>query len=122
MANPLGKAKEGRNKPDYTNKHKTSISTLIDRVVNEADIVLEILDSRFIEKTRNIEIERKVKSSGKILIYIFNKSDLVDIDQVKKEEDHADLKPSLFFSSTRRRGSGTLTRMVKINAKKITQE
>ena len=72
MANPLGKAKEGRNKPDYTNKHKTSISTLIDRVVNEADIVLEILDSRFIEKTRNIEIERKVKSSGKILIYIFN--------------------------------------------------
>src|SRR3989344_1110680 len=79
MTNPFGKAKEGRNKPDYTNKHKTSVPTLIDQVINEADIILEILDARFIEKTRNIEMENKVKDAGKVLIYIFNKSDLVNI-------------------------------------------
>src|SRR3989338_6954643 len=122
MTNPFGKAKEGRNKPDYTNKHRSSVPSLIDQVVGEADIILEILDSRFLEKTRNLEVEKKVKDLGKILIYIFNKSDLVDINQVKMEEDFAALKPSLFFSSTNRKGSATLMRMIKMQVKKIKKD
>ena len=122
MTNPLGKAKEGRNKPDYTNKHKTSVPSLIDQVISEADIILEVLDARFIEKTRNVELENKIKSLGKVLIYIFNKSDLVDINKIKLEEDYGDLKPSLFFSSTNRKGSATLVRMIKIQVKKIKKD
>ena len=122
MANPLGKAKEGRNKPDHTNKHKTSVPALIDQVINEADVILEILDARFIEKTRNIEIEQKVKNAGKILIYIFNKSDLVDIDKAKIEEDYGELKPNLFFSSKNRKGSATLRRLIKMQVKKIKKD
>ena len=122
MTNPFGKAKEGRNKPDYTNKHKTSVPSLIDQVISEADIILEVLDARFIEKTRNVELENKIKSLGKVLIYIFNKSDLVDINKIKLEEDYGDLKPSLFFSSTNRKGSATLVRMIKIQVKKIKKD
>ena len=122
MANPFGKAKEGRNKPDYTNKHKTPIPSLIDSVINEADIVLEILDSRFIEKTRNEEIEKRAKSLGKVLIYIFNKSDLVDIGSLKTNEDFTELKPNMFFSSIDRKGSATLRRLIKMQVKKIRKD
>jgi len=119
MANPLGKMKAGRNKPDYTNKHKSSVPTLVDNVINEADIILEILDARFIEKTRNIEIENKVKALGKTLIYVLNKSDLIDIEKLKMEYDFEDLKPNLFFSSKNRKGSTTLRNMIKIEVKKL---
>ena len=122
MANPLGKAKEGRNKPDYTNKHKSSVPSLIDQVINEADVVLEILDARFIETTRNAEIENKVKSLGKILVYIFNKSDLVDIGKLKTQENFEELKPNLFFSSINRKGSATLRRLIKMQVKKIKKD
>ena len=122
MANPFGKAKIGRNKPDYINKHKESVPSLIDQVINEADIVLEILDSRFIETTRNIEIERKIKDLGKILIYIFNKSDLVDIGKLKTDQDLGELKPNMFFSSINRKGSATLRRLIKMQVKKIKKD
>ena len=122
MANRLGKAKEGRNKPDFINTHKSSIPTLVDQVINEADIIFEVLDSRFLEKTRNAEIEKRVKKLGKILVYIFNKSDLVDIDNMKKEMELNDLKPGLFFSSINRKGAATLRRLIKMQVKKIKKD
>ena len=122
MANPFGKAKIGRNKPDYINKHKTSVPTQIDQVIKEADVILEILDSRFIETTRNLEIEKKIKSLGKVLVYIFNKSDLVDIGKMKTDIELENLKPNMFFSSISRKGSATLRRMIKMQVKKIKKE
>lgn len=52
MANPIGKAKEGRGKSERTNKHWVSVPSLIDSIMHEADIILEILDARFIEKNK----------------------------------------------------------------------
>jgi len=122
MANPLGKAKIGRNKPDYTNKHKSSVPILVEQVIKEADIILEILDARFVEKTRHLEIEQRVKSLGKVLIYILNKSDLVDIEKSKIEEDFQELKPKMFFSSKNRKGVATLRRLIKIEVKKLKKD
>ena len=122
MANPLGKAKKGRNKPDFTNKHKQTIPFIMEKIITEADIILEILDSRFIEKTRNLEIEKSVKELGKKIIYIFNKSDLADIDRIKRNIELSNLKPGLFFSSKERKGSGTLKKLIKIEAHKIGKE
>ena len=122
MANPFGKAKIGRNKADYVNDHKTSVPEQVERVINEADVVLEILDARFIETTRNIDIEKKIKDVGKILVYIFNKSDLIDIEKLKTDEELQELKPSMFFSSINRKGSATLRRMIKMQVKKIKKE
>ena len=122
MKNKFGKAKTGRGKSKYTNKHKSPVPSIIEMVIREADLVLEVLDARFIEKTRNKGIEEEVKKQGKRLIYIFNKSDLVDIDRIKKEKELGELKPGLFFSSKERKGSGTLKNLIKIEAHKLKKE
>ena len=122
MVNTMGRAKEGRGKSENINKHKSSVPSLIDYVINEADIIFEVLDSRFLEKTRNTEIEKRVKELGKLLVYIFNKSDLIDINKVKIEKDLGELKPNLFFSSKKRKGAATLRRLIKIEAGKIKKD
>ena len=87
MANPLGKSKGMRGKNPYINKHKISVNSLIDGLINQTDIIIQILDSGYIEKTRNVELEEKVKSLGKKIIYVFNKSDIVNVDKIKNEEE-----------------------------------
>ena len=119
MVSSIGKAKLGRGQSERTNKHAYSVSALINKIIYEADIILEVLDSRFIEKTRNTEIEKLVKSLGKKLIYILNKSDLVDIRQVKANVEIAELKPHIFFSYKDRKSGAMLKRLVKIEAHKL---
>jgi len=48
----------------------------VNKVISESDIVLEIVDSRFPELSRNQEIEDKVQKAGKKLLIVYNKSDL----------------------------------------------
>ena len=58
---------------------------IVNQVIRDSDIILEVLDERFVEKTRNIEIENKVKKEGKQLIYVINKCDLVDRIALEKK-------------------------------------
>jgi hypothetical protein len=119
MENPIGKAKAGRGKSEHTNKHWIAVPSLIDSILHEADIILEILDARFIEKTRNLEMEKKVKSMDKRLIYVFNKSDLVDIQKFKSDIEIQDLIPHILISTKERNGAGFLKKMIKIEAKRL---
>lgn len=119
MVSSIGKAKERRRKSERTNKHSYSVPELVNKIIYEADIILEILDSRFIEKTRNFEIEKKAAKLGKILIYVFNKSDLVDIDNIKANVELENLKPHIFFSYKDRKSSAILKRLIKIEASRI---
>lgn len=50
---------------------------LIKRIITESDIVLEVLDARMIELSRNEEVERIVKEIKRPIIFVVNKSDLV---------------------------------------------
>lgn len=50
---------------------------LIKRVVIESDVVLEVLDARLIELSRNEEVERLIKEIKRPVIFVVNKSDLV---------------------------------------------
>mgnify|MGYP001582823109 CR=1 FL=1 len=122
MVSSIGKAKSGRGQSERTNKHAYSVSALINKIIYEADIILEVLDSRFIEKTRNPEIEKLVKSLGKKLIYILNKSDLVDVKQIKADVEIESIKPHIFFSYKDRRSSALLKRLIKIEAHKLGKE
>lgn len=105
-----------------TNEHKHSIPNLIKSVIEQADIILEILDARFIEKTRNYSIEERVKELGKILVYILNKADLIDVNLTMKNIELEQLKPYVFFSCKDRKKSSILRNMIKIQAKKLDKE
>ena len=94
-----------KSKLNTTNIHRYSIPYLVDRIIEQADIILEILDARFIEETRNIHIENEAKKLGKIVIYVLNKSDLVDVNKLKRNKEFTELNPiiSLKYAIARTR-------------------
>ncbi len=51
----------------------------VNQVLREADLIIEVLDARLINETRNRELELKVTNLGKKLLYVVNKSDLVNV-------------------------------------------
>lgn len=70
---------------------------IVDSVISQADIVLMVVDARMVEKTRNVEIERKVAASKKTLITVINKADLADKDELEKYKKQLD--PCVFVSA-----------------------
>ncbi len=92
---------------------------VVHKVIEKSDIVLEILDARFIDETKNREIEYKVKNRNKILIQVINKCDYVDknyLDEIKGE-----LENCVFISATKRFGITLLRQKIRMlaNKKKI---
>ena len=83
---------------------------LVNQLIREADIVLEVLDARMVQETRNKEIEDKIARSGKKLIYVVTKCDLAGkehLEKVKKE-----LTPSIFVSATKHYGTSMLLQKI----------
>jgi ribosome biogenesis GTPase A len=83
---------------------------VINKVIKQADVILEVLDARNIEATRNSEIEEKVERAGKTLIYVFNKSDLVDVDMLDKYRRA--MRPCVFMSAKNYQGTKVLREMI----------
>jgi ribosome biogenesis GTPase A len=100
---------------DLDNKHKVPIPQIVREVINKSDIVLEVLDSRFPEETRNLEIEKMIRVAGKKIVYVFNKSDLTDRKKPK-------LFPYVFVSCRLRTGIKELRNRITIEAKKLKQD
>lgn len=71
---------------------------VVEKIIRESDVVLEVLDARMPELSRNEEIEDKVKKNGKELIFILNKSDLVPQLYLKKIKK---LPGKVFFLSAK---------------------
>lgn len=89
---------------------------VVNKVIEKSDIVLEILDARFIEETRNSKIEHKVKNKNKILIHVINKCDYVDkrhLDEIKKG-----LENCVFVSAKKYLGTTLLRQKIKTLANK----
>jgi ribosome biogenesis GTPase A len=78
---------------------------IVNKVIRESDILLLVLDARLIEQTRNKDIERMVSDSRKKLIYVINKSDLINKRVLEKE---IKLKNFVFISAKKRLGTGKL--------------
>jgi ribosome biogenesis GTPase A len=89
---------------------------IVNRVIEQADILLEVVDARMVDETRNKEIENKVAKSGKVLIYVINKCDIADpttLEPLKKS-----LHPSVFVSATEKLGTSLLRREIMKHAPK----
>ena len=97
-------------------KQKKKFPSIAREVVDASDIVLEILDARFINETRNKEIEEYAKKKRKRIIFVLNKADLTD--KINKEL-LSELYPYVFVSAKTRKGSKDLRNRIKIEAKKI---
>ncbi len=96
-------------------KQRGKFPLLLEKVINDSDIVLEILDARFPKDMQNKEIEKLVNQKGKQLIYVLNKSDLT----MKRDKS---LSPKVFVSCKSRTGISELRDKIKQEAKKIEKE
>lgn len=82
----------------------------VNTVLRESDIIIEVLDARLIEETRNEEIEDKITKSKKRILYVINKCDLVDLERLK--DIKKSLKPSVFISSKDHLGTTILKKKI----------
>jgi hypothetical protein len=58
---------------------------LIRRIIIESDLVLEVLDARLIELSRNEQVEEIIAEVGRPLVFVINKSDLVSKTELNKK-------------------------------------
>lgn len=104
---------------DNTNVHKQGFPKIVRELIDKCEIILEILDARFIEETRNKEIESLIKQKNKQIVYVINKSDLANPEETKKALESNDLFPHVLISAKDRKGIGILRERIKMEATKI---
>lgn len=102
-----------------TNEHSVSFTQMAQNVIDESDIVLEVLDARFIDKTRNQELEKSVMARGKKLIFVLTKSDLIEIKELKINYDLTLLEPYVLFSTKSHVGRARLRDLIAIEASRF---
>ncbi len=102
-------------------KQKEKYPDLLREVIRISDIVLEVLDARFIDETRNLDIEKEIKNKNKKIFYILNKTDLLSKELKKKKLEELELKkllPYFFVSCKGRLGISKLRGRIKSEIKK----
>ncbi|MCX6750633.1 MAG: hypothetical protein NTZ83_04205, partial [Candidatus Pacearchaeota archaeon] len=77
-------------------KQRGKYPLLAKKIVQDSDIILEILDARFHQETRNKELEEEIKKKKKKIIYVLNKADLIDKTHLNLPQD---LTPYVLVSS-----------------------
>ncbi|MBI3034370.1 50S ribosome-binding GTPase [Candidatus Woesearchaeota archaeon] len=85
-------------------------------VILKADILLFVLDARAPGETRNSRVEHIISDNGKGLIFVINKSDLVDKKSLAGISRL--LSPCVFISASEKRGIGLLRERILIEASK----
>ncbi len=96
-------------------KQRGKYPELLGEIIETSDIVLEILDARFVKEMQNKEIEKAVFDKGKKMIYVLNKSDLTR----KKDKS---LNPRVFVSCKKRTGITELRNKIKAEAARVKLE
>ena len=95
---------------------KRSFGSIVREVITQSDVVVQVIDARLFDLTRNEELERLVVLADKRLIFAVNKCDLVDKDWL--EHKCKSLPNSVFVSSTKKLGFSILREMIyKVAAK-----
>ncbi|RXA21889.1 GTPase RsgA [Methanosarcina sp. MSH10X1] len=94
-----------------------SYKALVKDVIKKADVLLEVIDARFPEETRNSEVEREIIRLNKPFIIVINKSDLVSREKLEKTKSRlSKLAPVIFVSSKDRSGTTMLRHQILASA------
>ena len=98
--------------PENAKKQRQKYPNLLKKILEESQIILEVLDARFVEETRNKELEKEIMEQNKKIIYVINKSDL--------NPELEDLPiPNVIVSCKGRQGIRNLRDKIKIMASGI---
>ncbi|MCX9013334.1 MAG: 50S ribosome-binding GTPase [Candidatus Methanoperedens sp.] len=77
-----------------------SYKIMVKDVIKKSDVLLEVIDARFPDETRNSEVERDVARARKPLIIVLNKCDLVSKENLEKTKSRlSKIAPTVFVSS-----------------------
>ena len=91
---------------------------IVDRVIYESDILLEVIDARMPNLTRNERVENKIRRKRKFLILVMNKSDLITRNMKMDFLRNFKSKEVIFISCKDRTGIWALKEMIVKLAKK----
>jgi|GEM_PF-129444 ribosome biogenesis GTPase A len=95
---------------------KVPVKKIVNKIIDECDVILLVLDARDPETTRNRELEEKIKKMNKELIYVLNKADLVPKEVLEKWKEK--LENAVFVSAKHRMGTKILRDKIKEYLKK----
>jgi len=101
---------------------------IIENIIKKSDIILEIIDARLPDFSRNVNLEEMIDKSGKKKIFIVNKSDLVSKEVVEAlTKELNEISPAIFVSSTNKLGFKLLRSKIyqlahEINKTKVSDE
>ena len=87
-------------------------------MIRRADVVLEILDARMPDLTRNRRLEQYVAMSGKRLILVLNKKDIISPTAIKNIEKNYAGQDYALVSSRGHKGMSRFIGAIKSKAKK----
>jgi len=75
---------------------------IIARIIKESDLVLEVLDARLVELSRNDKIEEMVEEIGRPMLFVINKSDLVSKESLNAQVKELKKKGDVLFVSAKK--------------------
>lgn len=86
---------------------------IVEAVIEQSDVVVEVLDARTPELSRNKKAERLVRQAKKPLILVINKADLISAATAKRHRQALDkVAPAIFVSTKERRGITLLKKKI----------
>ncbi len=86
------------------------------KIIGTSDLILEIVDARFPEQTRNRQLEGMVKNAKRRLVIVLNKSDLISVERSRELKKEISKEfPCIFVSSKERFGSKLLREIIGKN-------
>ncbi len=92
----------------------TSYKLMVKGVIKKADVLLEVIDARFPDETRNSEVERNMVRAKKPFIIVLNKCDLVSNEKLEKSKSIlSKIAPTVFMSSKDKNGTTMLRHKIQ---------
>ncbi len=99
---------------------KRSYKNIVEMIIGQSDIILEVLDSRLIDLSRNKYFENKIIKNNKILFYVINKSDLVNLRYLLKKRK--EIENCYIVSCKKKYGIDLLRKKLISIARKLEKE
>ncbi|MBC7086290.1 MAG: 50S ribosome-binding GTPase [Methanomethylovorans sp.] len=86
-----------------------SYKLIVKDVIRKADVLLEVVDARFPDETRNSEVEAEIINAKKSFIIVMSKCDLVSQDILERNKSRlSKIAPTVFISAKQRFGTTML--------------